>query len=337
MNKTIDRYVYAVIRRLPEHKRVEIKKELEANIYDMLPNNPTEQQIDTVLHQLGHPMVVAHKYQEENVYVVNPVFYQDYKNILMLVMAGGALLGLLVALITSFTDPSINGEIGHLIGAIISQSLENIIGFAFAGFTIVTLIFWAFNTPKAKPKMDDYLKNWKTKDLNAVPRDTKKDPYKNRITIFIEAFFALLIQSILVAAVLFYLDKIGVYRDGVLIASLFSTSVKPMLLIVSVLGLLASAGYYVSYVLYGKKNLVVSIIKTIMELISIISMIVIFTYPNLFNNDFNVYMANIFNISVAQFNNYTTIALNTIMALVIFIAAIEVARNWITYRKNRNY
>ncbi len=66
-------------------------------------------------------------------------------------------------------------------------------------------------------------------------------------------------------------------------------------------------------------------------------MIVIFTYPNLFNNDFNVYMANIFNISVAQFNNYTTIALNTIMALVIFIAAIEVARNWITYRKNRNY
>ena len=127
------------------------------------------------------------------------------------------------------------------------------------------------------------------------------------------------------------------YRDGVLIASLFSTSVKPMLLIVSVLGLLASAGYYVSYVLYGKKNLVVSIIKTIMELISIISMIVIFTYPNLFNNDFNVYMANIFNISVAQFNNYTTIALNTIMALVIFIAAIEVARNWITYRKNRNY
>ncbi len=176
MNKIIDRYVYAVIRRLPEHKRVEIKKELEANIYDMLPNNPTEQQIDTVLHQLGHPMVVAHKYQEENVYVVNPVFYQDYKNILMLVMAGGALLGLLVALITSFTDPSINGEIGHLIGAIISQSLENIIGFAFAGFTIVTLIFWAFNTPKAKPKMDDYLKNWKTKDLNAVPRDTKKDP-----------------------------------------------------------------------------------------------------------------------------------------------------------------
>ncbi len=37
MNNYIERYVNDVISRLPEKEREEVKKELQSNIYDMLP------------------------------------------------------------------------------------------------------------------------------------------------------------------------------------------------------------------------------------------------------------------------------------------------------------
>ncbi|MDD4188308.1 MAG: hypothetical protein PHX04_06130 [Bacilli bacterium] len=47
MNKLIDKYIYAVTKRCNKTDRIEIKKELEANIYDMLGNNlnPTDLEI----------------------------------------------------------------------------------------------------------------------------------------------------------------------------------------------------------------------------------------------------------------------------------------------------
>lgn len=38
----IDRYIYDVIRRLPEKERADVRQELRANIYDMLPEAPSD-------------------------------------------------------------------------------------------------------------------------------------------------------------------------------------------------------------------------------------------------------------------------------------------------------
>ena len=46
MNQLVDRYVYDdVTRRLPESERAEVGKELKANIYDMLSDNPDDDEI----------------------------------------------------------------------------------------------------------------------------------------------------------------------------------------------------------------------------------------------------------------------------------------------------
>ena len=42
MANLIDKYIYEVTRRLPEKDREDVKKELAANIYDMLRDNPGE-------------------------------------------------------------------------------------------------------------------------------------------------------------------------------------------------------------------------------------------------------------------------------------------------------
>ena len=48
-NNLIERYVYDVARRLPEKDREDVKKELRANIYDMLPENANDEAIKKVL------------------------------------------------------------------------------------------------------------------------------------------------------------------------------------------------------------------------------------------------------------------------------------------------
>ena len=42
MNEMIERYINVVVKRLPEKERIEIERELRANIYDMLPENYTQ-------------------------------------------------------------------------------------------------------------------------------------------------------------------------------------------------------------------------------------------------------------------------------------------------------
>jgi hypothetical protein len=74
MEKMIERYIYAVTKRLPEAMKEEVKEELNGNIYDMLPENPTDEDIDKVLHELGHPRELARNYRCHDRYVVSPLF-----------------------------------------------------------------------------------------------------------------------------------------------------------------------------------------------------------------------------------------------------------------------
>jgi len=61
MKQLIDRYIYDVVRRLAEKDRDEVSRELESNIYDMLPDDPSEEDIRKVLYDLGAPCGLAEK------------------------------------------------------------------------------------------------------------------------------------------------------------------------------------------------------------------------------------------------------------------------------------
>ena len=61
MSNMIERYVHDVARRLPEKDREDVKKELRANIYDMLPDGASDDAIKKVLYELGSPASLAEK------------------------------------------------------------------------------------------------------------------------------------------------------------------------------------------------------------------------------------------------------------------------------------
>ncbi len=82
MNDWVARYVQGVINRLPEKDRFEVEQELTSNIYDMLSDNPSEDEIKEVLLEMGPPAVLAEEYRQEPKYLISPRVYHDYIQVL---------------------------------------------------------------------------------------------------------------------------------------------------------------------------------------------------------------------------------------------------------------
>lgn len=110
----IERYVSVVIRRLPENEREDVKHELTSNIYDMLSENPDDDQITAVLNGLGSPALLAHQYRQEQRYLISPAFYTDYNRTLKWIVpvAGFVLMviGLIAGVSGAFGIDNTNAE-----------------------------------------------------------------------------------------------------------------------------------------------------------------------------------------------------------------------------------
>lgn len=64
----VDRYIYAVIQKLPQDQRKDIADELRGLIEDLLnerveDGEVTDEDIEAVLRSLGHPRKLADKYR----------------------------------------------------------------------------------------------------------------------------------------------------------------------------------------------------------------------------------------------------------------------------------
>ena len=92
----IERYVHDVARRLPEKEREDVKKELRANLYDMLPEGAGEDAVKKVLYELGSPASLAEKYRARPRYLISPAYFDEYVGVLKWILP---LVGVLVMLI----------------------------------------------------------------------------------------------------------------------------------------------------------------------------------------------------------------------------------------------
>src|SRR5690625_2325785 len=79
-------YIQEITRRLPEKNRSDIVLELESTIYDMLPEDYTEEDVHKVLETLGNPAVLASKYNEKPMHLIGPKYYDTYLSLLKLIL-----------------------------------------------------------------------------------------------------------------------------------------------------------------------------------------------------------------------------------------------------------
>ena len=108
MEKLMERYIYDVVRRLPEGEQSEVRRELTANIQDMLPPEGGEEALREVLIELGAPSALAEKYRARARYLISPAIYDAYirslKWILPLAGVITALLGVIFGLLEAVSE-----------------------------------------------------------------------------------------------------------------------------------------------------------------------------------------------------------------------------------------
>lgn len=140
----VERYIAAVQRELPEAKREEIGRELNANIMDQLDALREQQgslddvQTVAVLKHMGHPRAVAHQFVPPQP-LISLGYMALYKNTLFMVF--GILFLLQIA--DSTVDWLSSSEMGLFLylKSVASGFLED----AIFAFSAITLGFWAMS------------------------------------------------------------------------------------------------------------------------------------------------------------------------------------------------
>jgi hypothetical protein len=106
----VERYIFAVTKKLPEKQRSDIEQELRSLIEDMLSaqaNNetPTIGDIEAVLRELGDPAQLADRYRAKKSYLIGPENYDTYIFVLKIVLAAVTFGITLAMTISYFVEP----------------------------------------------------------------------------------------------------------------------------------------------------------------------------------------------------------------------------------------
>lgn len=276
MKNVIERYVYDVMRRLPEESRSEMEKELTANIEDMLRDNHSEENIEKVLLELGEPRLLATKYRTKERYLISPAYFDDYIRVLKIV----AIIFVSISLVFGSIDLALNLNVEtpwQMIGQVFSKLFGDSFNSLLMAFAWVTVIF--FIIERAEEKSD--FRKWKLTNLPELPQKT--NPKINRtgavVGLIIETIFAMIFILLLIN----YLDVLGIYEGSTMVAPMFTNEVVeafiPVLIISVILSIIVSA----LKALYGIWNIKLTSIYTISKIFSTVVAIIFISYPNLFN------------------------------------------------------
>lgn len=173
LEELINRYVYDVVRRLPQKTRADIERELRQLIEDMLldrvgEQEPTKQDLEAVLLQLGKPSGLADKYRDEKRCLIGSAYYDAYCMVLKIVLICVG-FGISVAYFVNCVYTStITYE---LVPSLLSGLVE--------GFAWVTVLFVVIER-YGKKAVNERLNDWKLSDLPQIPSEKsiikKSDP-----------------------------------------------------------------------------------------------------------------------------------------------------------------
>jgi len=162
----IDRYVYQVVRRLPQSQRADIEAELRGLIDDMLSarGGGKREDVIAVLRELGRPAELASRYSGSRRSLIGPEYYDTYLLVLKIVLAATG-FGMAVAQAIGFiaeAPDSIFVAVARFFAAIFSAMVQ-----AFAWVTIIFAL------------IERWSKNSLVKDTEWDPGDLPPVPEKN--------------------------------------------------------------------------------------------------------------------------------------------------------------
>ena len=91
MTTLTDRYVWAVLRAVPEAQRAELERELRALVADTIDarlaaGTPAAEAERAALIELGDPERLAARYTDQNLYLIGPRLYLEWRRVLFMLL-----------------------------------------------------------------------------------------------------------------------------------------------------------------------------------------------------------------------------------------------------------
>ena len=280
----IDRYVYQVVKHLPQEQRADIEKELRGLIEDMLSARSetlTPADVEAVLKELGRPFELAAKYRGGSAHLIGPEYYGMYWLVLKIVLAavaGGMALSQIIGNIAAPPE-NIWAAIGMFFATVFSGLVQ-----AFAWVTIVFALMERF--ARGKPFKDA---EWKPSDLPPVPvqRATikKSEPIAG---IIFSVLWLILITTApyLIAAYVPEAGAAGGAAGGVAIVPVFNlevlTQMMPLVVIIICIGIVKE----VLRLAEGRYTVRLAIATTVLNAASLILFIWVYGGSAIWNPNF---------------------------------------------------
>ncbi|MGG1684351.1 hypothetical protein [Pseudalkalibacillus sp. NRS-1564] len=214
----IEVYIGEVTRRLPESIREDIELELRSTIGDMLPYDPSEEEVKSALNELGSPVQMANGFRDWPMHLIGPQYFELYMKIIKMVLP----ISLVVTFITFMTinviDYNGTGSLGDVFFNLMGDAIGGLWNTAIQTLFWITLIFVILE--RTDININRALKGWSADELEKVTSVPKKKKVAK------SELFADLLFAAVWATLYFNADNLlGIIRNGKLDVPFFNNDV----------------------------------------------------------------------------------------------------------------
>ncbi|MFE5320922.1 hypothetical protein ACFQ88_19635 [Paenibacillus sp. NPDC056579] len=291
----IDLYIQEVTRRLPEKNRADIALELRSTIEDMLPDEYSEQDVNSALLKLGDPAILANGYLDRPMHLIGPRFYDLYIQLLKMIVPIAAAISIVSVIAESVIAYKGSEAVLNIILDTIGHGIWSVLSGAIQVFFWVTIVFAILERTSNSKSFDSssYFKPWKPDDLRKIPFIPKERAISKG-----EVFGSLLWTTIWASVYFNAAHLVGVYEKGskglVFVTPTFNQEVLLSYwpLVVFVIALEAATTIYKWTTAQWTRK--VALLNAAFHLVSSIIFIILISDPLLLNTDFVSYMTDLF-------------------------------------------
>jgi len=181
----VDKYVYAIGRKLPYGIRGEVELELKSLLLDEIEskygNNPTNEDLKMLISEFGSPSQVASRYRKDSSIIdekYSSIYFLLIK-ILFLAMSIAFSIVFFINMVSEFDNFNILSNVLTLFSNIISSSLS-----AIGAISLLFIIFTRF----FNDKQFEFEKPWSIKELDDIVIKKEK---QSKISVVLELFFTI--------------------------------------------------------------------------------------------------------------------------------------------------
>lgn len=330
----IDRYVYAVVCKLPEKERKEVEEEIKGLIDDIInsyeENLTYEEKACKALKELGDPEILADNYRGEKRYLIGPKYFDKYVYVLKIVVLA-VFLGITLATFVEkiFNVPTNTSEAVTLIAVYITSLFGGIV----QGAAWVTGIF-AFIEYKGI-NMDENSSNKKTWDPSNLPEVPNE---KIRIKTS-ESIVGIIFTTIFFIVVYFMPEYLGAYIRSdieIKIIPVFNLDMINRLGFIIIILFVLGISKELVKLITGRWTIKSAIIYSILSGISTILIIIFLLNSKIWNSNFTIEISRILNLNNFPITNWDKL-LNGFIIIIVIIAILDIF--WVLFKsiKYSNY